>query len=53
MQNASVNIYLCVAFSCITYLYFEFQLTDLTVQYLSGVCHYLRQLDISGSLHIT
>ncbi|XP_074873116.1 F-box and leucine-rich repeat protein 13 [Carettochelys insculpta] len=29
------------------------QMTDLCIQYLSGVCHYLHFLDISGCVHLT
>jgi len=32
---------------------YALQLTDLSIQYLCGVCHYLAYLDISGSLHIS
>ncbi|XP_020600406.1 F-box/LRR-repeat protein 13-like [Orbicella faveolata] len=29
------------------------QLTDSSLQYLSGVCHYIEALDLSGCIHIT
>lgn len=33
--------------------YVLFQLTDLSMQYLSGVCRHISYLDISGCYHIT
>ena len=32
---------------------FDWQLTDQSVQYLSGVCHYLKELDMSGCVLLT
>lgn len=47
----------CFMFECyarnLCYICRNLQLTDLSVQYLTGVCHNIRHLDISSTEHIT